>query len=287
MLYTVGRSMWFELLAIGIVTGGFVYVARVASPRERPSQLSAMERRFESLSALCEALAQRYPKHAVVRRGVRYLRHTKHMPAVRRRFFPVPLRATWHFADGEHYYIDEQGRPAAAFSLLPHRRGRSARARAVQLRVGRWGDALGDEDYDGGHLIGAQLGGYGRRANLVPQVATFNQGIWRHCEDRIAEAVQRTAYRQGALRLGYYVRAVYPGDAMVPARIGLLLCQMRWQKQRWTVLRSRYVEFENRAHGGSRIWRWLVKGWVRDFLREIEGAASRGRATPRRRRKRR
>ncbi len=47
----------------------------------------------------------------------------------------------------------------------------------VKRDVGRWGDAENpSNDYDGGHMIGSQLGGWGGQANLVPQDANFNRG---------------------------------------------------------------------------------------------------------------
>lgn len=35
-------------------------------------------------------------------------------------------------------------------------------------------------------MIGAQLGGWGARANLVPQIANFNRGNWAQMENAVA-----------------------------------------------------------------------------------------------------
>jgi hypothetical protein len=90
-----------------------------------------------------------------------------------------------HF-NGEHYFIDGAGRPARAYADLPPIAG-EPRSPACRSDVGGWGDAEDPEnDYDGGHLIGAQLGGWGRRANLVPQDANFNRGTWAVLENAMA-----------------------------------------------------------------------------------------------------
>ena len=52
-----------------------------------------------------------------------------------------------------------------------------------QARVGKMG---GRNDDDGGHLIGAQLGGWGKRANLVPQNYNLNRGMWRQMQNEVA-----------------------------------------------------------------------------------------------------
>jgi DNA/RNA endonuclease G (NUC1) len=57
-----------------------------------------------------------------------------------------------------------------------------------QGKVGGWGDtASPSNEYDGGHMIGSQLGGWGKRANMVPQVANFNRGNWAQIENTLAD----------------------------------------------------------------------------------------------------
>lgn len=56
---------------------------------------------------------------------------------------------------------------------------------------GRWGDREG-VDYDNGHIIAAQRGGFGKRINLVPKDKDLNRGVWMHVESRDQRArVQR------------------------------------------------------------------------------------------------
>jgi hypothetical protein len=69
-----------------------------------------------------------------------------------------------------------------------------------QLDVGIWG-TRGDA---GGHLVPAELGGWGGRANLVPQNGTLNSGTWRTVEN----AAGRCA--GGDYQVTYSVTATYP-----------------------------------------------------------------------------
>jgi hypothetical protein len=102
-------------------------------------------------------------------------------------YFPSSDRNKYHSFDGEHYYIDGSGRPQRAYKYLPPVAAAS-RNQTCQSNVGRWGDAENpSNDYDGGHMIGAQLGGWGARANLVPQDANFNQGNWNQVEGAMAK----------------------------------------------------------------------------------------------------
>ncbi|MEO1337785.1 MAG: DNA/RNA non-specific endonuclease, partial [Myxococcota bacterium] len=93
-------------------------------------------------------------------------------------FFPSSDRNKWHAFNGEYYYIDSSGRPQRAYAYLPPIAA-EARSSSCQASIGRWGDQENpSNDYDGGHLIGSQLGGWGRRANIVPQDTNFNRGNW-------------------------------------------------------------------------------------------------------------
>jgi hypothetical protein len=133
--------------------------------------------------------------------------------------FPEGDRATWHAFDGEFYFIEAHGRPNRAYKYLPPI-VEADRIEACQGNVGRWGDSEDESnDYDGGHMVGSQLGGYGGRVNLVPQDANFNRGNWVQIEN--------TAAKCGALpdeRIFYYVRAEYDDEtSLVPKTMSLTL----------------------------------------------------------------
>jgi len=103
------------------------------------------------------------------------------------KYFPSGDRNAWHLVSGEYYYIDGSGRPSKAYADLPPIAA-DVRNDTCQGYVGQWGDAENpSNDYDGGHLIGNQLGGYGKRANLVPQDANFNRGNWATLENKMAK----------------------------------------------------------------------------------------------------
>jgi hypothetical protein len=78
------------------------------------------------------------------------------------------------------------GRPNRAYADLPPIQV-EARQSSCQTAIGQWGDAENPSNqYDGGHLIGSQLGGWGGRANIVPQDANFNRGNWAQLENKMA-----------------------------------------------------------------------------------------------------
>lgn len=271
------------VLSVALAIVLLVLAAWRLSTRHTPSTPTRMESAAGGAVTLCEALASREPGQTLSGWGLRHQVHTGHMPPARgaQHRFAKRLRDTWHATDGEHYYIDPAGRPAGAFVTLPHQGPKGHRNLGVQYRVGKLGDALcpAGGDYDGGHLIGAQLGGYGRRANLVPQAMAFNRGVWKRCETSVARALDRLEPATD-IRLGYYVRAVYDvADSPIPTRIGMLLCYLRpytgsWLEQltgqepalSWTVNHSVYVEFVNHRAGGSWLRRWLALHRVRTFL---------------------
>lgn len=78
--------------------------------------------------------------------------------------------------------IDAFGRPKSSTIswpvMIPN--GRDANC---QRNVGNQFTGVSLPDWDGGHLVGSALGGYGRRANLVPQNLNFNRGVWRDTEN--------------------------------------------------------------------------------------------------------
>ena len=95
-----------------------------------------------------------------------------------------------------------------------------ARSTSCQSSVGQWGDAeTPSNDYDGGHLIGSQLGGWGKRANLVPQDANFNRGNWAVLENKMADCA---GLPNGRFR--YYISVGYSnGTKVVPSSFGMQL----------------------------------------------------------------
>ena len=134
------------------------------------------------------------------------------------RFFDAGLREAWHAYNGELYLIDKVGRPLQAYTELPPV-ATEARSSACQGDVGRWGDESGAGDYDGGHMVGSQLGGYGKRLNMVPQVANFNRGNWVQLENQAAKC---SALSAGRLR--YWVAVTYANSkTVVPRTMSLYL----------------------------------------------------------------
>jgi hypothetical protein len=125
-------------------------------------------------------------------------------------FFPSGDRNIWHSLNGEYYFIDGSGRPHRAYAYLPPIAA-EVRSDSCQGNVGQWGDAANpSNDYDGGHLIGSQLGGWGKRANLVPQDTNFNRGNWAVLENKMAKC---GALPNGQLR--YYIGANYPNTTTI------------------------------------------------------------------------
>jgi len=121
-------------------------------------------------------------------------------------YFPTEDRGKWFRLVGaggpEDHYIDTRGRPLTSFkSLGPITT--AARQETCQANVGNWG-ASGDT-YDGGHMIGSQLGGWGGRANLVPQQYNFNRGNWAKIENKLA-----TCGRLGNGAVEWHVDVDYP-----------------------------------------------------------------------------
>ncbi len=129
--------------------------------------------------------------------------------------FPTADRTKWFRLIGaggaEDHYVDSRGRPATAFkSLGPV--VTAARQTTCQTTVGNWGSPA--SDYDGGHLIGSQLGGWGGRANLVPQQYNFNRGNWAKIENALAKCS-----RLGTAKVEYHVDVDYPSaSALTPSQ---------------------------------------------------------------------
>jgi hypothetical protein len=154
-------------------------------------------------------------------------------------YFPSGDRNKWHYINGEYYFIDSSGRPHRAYAYLPPISA-AARDESCQLSVGQWGDAVSSNDYDGGHLIGSQLGGYGRRANLVPQDANFNRGNWVTLENKMAQCD-----RLPNGRMRYYIGANYPNSStLIPSTMTM---EIRNQSTGASV----FMSFKNVDYGGS------------------------------------
>ena len=156
------------------------------------------------------------------------------------KFFPSSDRSIWHSFDGEYYYIDASGRPNRAYKYLPIIAA-APRQDTCQTSIGQWGDAENpSNDYDGGHLIGSQLGGWGGRANIVPQDANFNRGNWAQLENKMA-----TCGNLPSGRLRYYIGANYPNSTtLIP---NTMTMEIRNQSSGASVSMS----FTNVDYGGS------------------------------------
>lgn len=179
---------------------------------------SQLEQDFGGPSGLMdffESHTEEEIRQALTPYGVGYVAHgdvTAALISDCPKLFPSTDRNKWHSFDGEYYFIDSVGRPNRAYKDLP-RITAAPRVDSCQTNVGQWGDAENpSNDYDGGHLIGSQLGGWGGRANLVPQDANFNRGNWLQLENAMAGC--------GSLpngRLRYSIGANYPNStALIP-----------------------------------------------------------------------
>jgi DNA/RNA non-specific endonuclease len=156
------------------------------------------------------------------------------------KYFPPEDRNVWQNFDGEFYFIDSSGRPNRAYKDLPPISS-APRITSCQSKIGRWGDAENpSNDYDGGHLIGAQLGGWGGRANIVPQDSNFNQGRWVQLESKMASCrVLPNA------RLRYTITVSYANTSnLVPSRFEMSIRNRSTNS-------SVTMQFQNVDGGGS------------------------------------
>lgn len=129
--------------------------------------------------------------------------------------FPTSDRTKWFRLVGaggaEDHYIDSRGRPATAYKTLGPIVA-APRQTTCQTTVGNWGSP--SSSYDGGHMIGSQLGGWGGRANLVPQQYNFNRGNWARIENKLA-----TCGRLGSGAVQFHVDVDYPSSsALTPSQ---------------------------------------------------------------------
>jgi hypothetical protein len=155
-------------------------------------------------------------------------------------YFPSGDRNIWHNISGKYYFIEGSGRPNRAYADLPPI-ATAARSDTCQASVGQWGDAANpSNDYDGGHLIGSQLGGYGKRANLVPQDANFNRGNWVTLENKMAKCA---VLPSGRMR--YTIGANYPNSTtLIPSTMTM---EIRNNSSGASV----YMSFTNTDYGGT------------------------------------
>ena len=141
-----------------------------------------------------------------------------------------------HAGGDEHHYIDASGRPSRAVKELPPAVPYQ-RSPSCQATVGNWG--VPPSDYQGGHLIGHQLGGWGKRANLVPQNGNFNGGNWAQIENALAACNKLPT----GTTLTYYVEVAYPNTtALTPIRF--------YAQITFSTGAQKTVRFDNAPGGG-------------------------------------
>jgi hypothetical protein len=164
----------------------------------------------EGVMDLFEASSDDEIRRALEPYGIEYSTHALISDCPK--YFPSSDRNTWHSFNGEFYFIEASGRPYRAYSYLPPIQSEPS-GTSCQTTIGQWGDAENpSNDYDGGHMIGSQLGGWGKRANIIPQDANFNRGNWVVLENKMAKCGGLPAER-----LRYYIGANYPnGSALIP-----------------------------------------------------------------------
>jgi len=95
------------------------------------------------------------------------------------KFFPIGDRNKAFALPSQFVYIDAQGRPAyASWHGGPSVTPLPGTRLPCGTTVGTWGLKTDV----GGHMIPAALGGYGGRANIIPQDGSLNGGPWRSVE---------------------------------------------------------------------------------------------------------
>lgn len=80
--------------------------------------------------------------------------------------------------------IDPVGRPRVSqkkFSPF----GLTNAREDCQTKIGNLFLPVSNSTYVGGHMIGDQLGGFGGRANIVPQASQFNNSSWKRAENAL------------------------------------------------------------------------------------------------------
>jgi hypothetical protein len=105
------------------------------------------------------------------------------------RVFPKADRSQGHVVAIQDVKVDEKGRPWAWHAMWSGHVTPGQRFPGCQSDVGH----MGKKTDVGGHMIGAQLGGWGKRANLVPQDAQLNAtgSGWSDIDTSIAFCAER------------------------------------------------------------------------------------------------
>ena len=203
-----------------------------------------IEQDFGGPNALMEYFRTHEPdeiEHALESYGVKFVQDASPLLITDcPQYFPSGDRNAWHLVSGEYYFIDGSGRPSRAYADLPPIAA-DARNDSCQASVGQWGDAANPgNDYDGGHLIGNQLGGYGKRANLVPQDTNFNRGNWATLENKMAKCAALPSRR-----MRYTIGAGYPNStSLIPNTMTMTI-------QNNSSGASVSMSFTNTDYGGS------------------------------------
>jgi hypothetical protein len=230
----------------GVLTAGCGSAAGVTDEAETIESLESDFGGPDALMAFLESTNEQQVRAALGAYGMGYVVHDE--PADVQpyevitdcpQYFPSSDRTAWHSLNGEFYYIDGSGRPSRAYTYFSPVAS-EPRATSCQTSVGQWGDAEGPDDYDGGHMIGSQLGGWGKRANLVPQQFNFNRGNWVAVENKLAKC---DAVPAGRIR--YQVNVGYSNSTkLVPSTFGA-------QINNTSTGASVSLSFTNTAGGGS------------------------------------
>lgn len=247
----------FAKMVMFAVIGSCVVGCGAAGTGEGAEGIDALEQDFggpDGLMSFLEGNREDHVRDMLKHYGVGYQVHeeaeTEHAfapseglaPAIQDcpKYFPASDRSKVHSFNGEYYYIDSAGRPGRAYSYVPPVAA-APRVTSCQTSVGQWGDAENpSNDYDGGHMIGSQLGGWGARANLVPQDANFNRGNWVAVENKVAKC---RALPSGRIR--YQVSVGYSnGTALVPSTFGMQISNV-------STSASVSLSFANTDGGGS------------------------------------
>ncbi|MFF3113590.1 DNA/RNA non-specific endonuclease [Kitasatospora sp. NPDC057904] len=123
-----------------------------------------------------------------------------------------------HYDDTTHgfrYFTDQVGRPLKAINTAPVTTGNPGPRGTCQTRVGNFAPApppYSAQDFDGGHLIGAQFGGVDQRYDLVPQLATLNRAGGTYFD---FENTARQCLNNGGTINNFEVSVDYPDYAGV------------------------------------------------------------------------
>lgn len=157
----------------------------------------------------------------------------------------------WVRVGTSRYYIDGLGRPLMATRELPFV-GPGTRSEWCQSRVGQVYSGNSSGYYDGGHLIGNQLGGWGYRINLAPQERNFNRGNWLQIEN--AARACNVLPPEDEARFWYQVDLEYPNDyTNVPSEWDVLVTyenRPNWWEPWTPSYEQEEADFTNEYKGG-------------------------------------